>query len=243
MEEPNAHIFLKPRLESSRPVAIPVPEVNASRCTGCGECGKMCQYGAIVVVKETVLTFPALCNGCGGCTLVCPEKAITEVAHEIGVIEEGRAGRLRFTHGVLKVGEARATPIIRELVGSAAGRTVVIDAPPGTSCPVIESVRTADFVLLVTEPTPFGLNDLALAVGMVRELKKPFAVVLNRADAGDGRVLDYCAEERIAVALQIPDSRETAEAYSRGELAAQAIPGYRDQMALLYEHVAQEMYV
>jgi MinD superfamily P-loop ATPase len=241
VEEPNAHIFLKPQLEGLRPVSIPTPEVDAALCTGCGECGEMCQYGAIVVVMKKVLTFPALCNGCGGCMLVCPEKAITEVPREIGVIEEGTAGRMRFTHGVLNVGEARATPIIRELTRNPAGKTVILDAPPGTSCPVVESVRSADYVVLVTEPTPFGLNDLELAVGMVRELEKPFAVVINRADTGDDSVGDYCTEQDIPVPLEIPDSREIAEAYSRGELIAESVQGYGEGLMKLHEFISREL--
>jgi len=202
----------------------------------------MCQYHAIVVVGQNALVFPALCNGCGGCRLVCPGKAIAEVPREIGVIEHGAAGPMQFTQGVLNVGEARAAPIIREMASEATGNSVILDVPPGTSCPAVESVRTADYVLLVTEPTPFGLHDLELAAGMVRELAKPFGVVVNRADAGDGRVQAYCAAEGIPVLLQIPDSRETAEAYSRGELAAVAVYGYATSMEILYRHLLQEVH-
>ena len=241
VEEPNGHIFLKPDIERTRTVGVLTPEVDRELCTGCGKCGEMCRYGAIVVVKKTVLTFPTLCNGCGGCALVCPEDAISETPREIGVIEEGMAGKVRFSHGVLNVGEARAVPIIRELTRSPAGKTVILDAPPGTSCPVVESVRSADYVVLVTEPTPFGLNDLELAVGMVRELEKPFAVVINRADAGDDSVSDYCAEQGIPVPLEISDSREIAEAYSRGELIAEAVPGYSEGLMKLHEFISREL--
>lgn len=241
VEEPNGYIFLKPDIERTRTVGILTPKVDRELCTGCGKCGEICQYGAIVVVKKTVLTFPTLCNGCGGCALVCPEDAITEIPREIGVIEEGMAGKVRFSHGVLNVGEARAVPIIRELTRKPLGKTVIFDAPPGTSCPVVESVRSSDYTVLVTEPTPFGLNDLELAVGMMRELKKPFAVVINRADTGDDRVKDYCAEQGIQVPLEIPDSREIAEAYSRGELIAEAVPGYSEGLMKLHEFISQEL--
>jgi len=241
VEEPNGHIFLKPEIERTRTVGVPTPEVNRELCTGCGECGKMCKYGAIVIVQKTVLTFPTLCNGCGGCALVCPEDAISEIPRDVGIIEEGIAGEVRFSHGILNVGEARATPIIRELTRDPLGKTVIFDAPPGTSCPVVESVRKADFVVLVTEPTPFGLNDLGLAVGMVRELEKPFAVVINRADTGDNSVNDYCAEQGIPVPLEIPDSREIAEAYSRGELITEAVPGYGEGLMKLYEFISREL--
>ncbi len=241
VEEPNGHIFLKPDIERVRTVGVPTPEVDRELCTGCGECGEMCQYGAIAVVKKMVLTFPTLCNGCGGCALVCPEDAITEIPREIGVIEEGMAGKVRFSHGVLNVGEARAVPIIRELTRKPLGKTVIFDAPPGTSCPVVESVRSSDYTVLVTEPTPFGLNDLELAVGMMRELTKPFAVVINRADTGDDRVKDYCAKQGIHVPLEIPDSREIAEAYSRGELIAEAVQGYGEGLMKLHDFIGQEL--
>ena len=182
VEEPNGHIFLKPEITDRKPVGSLIPQVDAEKCTLCGECGEICQYSAIVRVGEKVLVYPELCHGCGGCSLVCPADAITEVSREIGVLETGRAGAIQFAQGLLNVGEAMSPPVIRAVKSTAfQADLTIVDAPPGTSCPVIEAVRGADFVILVTEPTPFGFHDLKLAVEMVRVLKLPFGVVINRA--------------------------------------------------------------
>ena len=225
VEEPNGHIFLAPALEGQRRVTTPVPEVDEGRCDSCGACASACRFSAIVSLPGKVVTFPHLCHGCGGCLRACPRGAIREVPRPTGVVEWGTSGPLRFLAGRLDVGEAMAPPVIRAVLAAAPGdATLVVDAPPGTSCPVIEAVRTADAVVLVTEPTPFGLNDLALAVGMVRELGLPFGVVVNRAGSGDRGVHDYCAAEGIEILLEIPDDLEIARAYSRGELAVRAVP-------------------
>ena len=238
VEEPNGHIFMRPQFEKTESVGVPVPEVNADVCTLCGECGKICQYSAIVCIGKKVLTFPELCHGCGGCSLVCPVDAISERPREVGVMEQGRAGAVGFVHGRLRIGEAMGVPLIRKVKRRLPEQGIaVLDSPPGTSCPVIESVRDADFVLLVTEPTPFGLNDLKLAVDMVRELDLPIGVVINRADVGDDGVQKYCQAEGIDVLLEIPDDRRVAEAYSRGELAVSACPEYRDTFARLFDAV------
>jgi MinD superfamily P-loop ATPase len=238
VEEPNGHIFLKPAITSSASVGVPVPKVDASKCTGCGKCGEICRYSAIVCINKKVLTFPELCHGCGGCTLVCPEDAISEIPREVGVIEEGMADGVGFAHGLLRVGEAMSPPLIREVKRRIpAGGIAIVDAPPGTSCPVIEAVKGADFVLLVTEPTPFGLNDLELAVGMVRELQLPMGVVINRADIGDGRVKEYCARENIELLAEIRDDRRIAEAYSRGEMVVDAVPDLSGRFEKMFEQV------
>jgi MinD superfamily P-loop ATPase len=227
VEEPNGAIFLHPDIEDTRPVCIPVPRLDSSLCDGCGLCGQICQYSAVVCISAKVLLFPELCHGCAGCRLVCPTAAIGESRREIGRLEIGRAGRILFAQGLLNVGEAMSPPVIRELIAqSPESDLTLIDAPPGTSCPVIESVRDADFVLLVTEPTPFGLNDLKLAVEMVRALDLPFAVVVNRFDMGDEQTRSYCRSEGIDIVAEIPDDRRVAEAYSRGELACTACPEY-----------------
>jgi MinD superfamily P-loop ATPase len=225
VEEPNGHIFLNPTIQECQEVSIPVPEVDEARCTLCGACGKVCRYSAIVALPKKILTFPKLCHGCGGCLIACTAGAIREVPRVTGVVEKGVAGDVTFLQGKLNIGEAMAPPVIRAVLGAAPkDRTLVLDAPPGTSCPVIESIKTADVVLLVTEPTPFGLNDLKLAVAMVRELGLPFGVAVNRAGTGDNEVFDYCARERIPVLLEIPNERAIAHAYSRGELAVTALP-------------------
>jgi MinD superfamily P-loop ATPase len=185
-----------------------------------------------------VLLFPELCHGCAGCWLVCPTGAITESYRVTGQLELGESRTIQFVQGLLNIGEAMSPPLIRQ-VKYAAPLTdlLVIDSPPGTSCPVIESMRDADFVLLVTEPTPFGLNDLKLAVEVVRALKLPLGVVINRADVGDNQTLEYCSSQRIDVLAEIPDDRRVAEAYSRGEMACEALPQYRRVFSELLEKI------
>ncbi len=240
VEEPNGHIFLKPAIHESRDVMRPVPEVDGTLCTFCGACGKACRYSAILVLPKEVLTFPKLCHGCGGCSLACPTGAISEVYRATGTIEEGISGQVAFLHGKLNVGEAMAPPVIRVVLENAPkDRTLVLDAPPGTSCPVIESVKSADVVLLVTEPTPFGLNDLRLAVDMLRELGTPFGVAVNRVGTGDNEVFNYCASEGIPVLIKIPDNREIAQAYSRGELAITARPDLKPLFVDLFEKLCE----
>lgn len=217
VEEPNAHIFLKPQLDGSQPAYVPVPQVDQNSCTYCGKCSEVCEYNAIAVLKESVLVFPELCMGCGGCSLLCPEHAISEVRRQIGVIEEGKAGAITFVQGRLNVGEPRSTPLIRELKRHMdEDKIKIIDVPPGTSCPVIESVRGSDVCLLVTEPTPFGLNDLKLAVGLLRKLAIPVGVVVNRSDGKDRNIARYCRSKGIPVLMRIPVDREIAVAYSNG---------------------------
>jgi len=234
VEEPNGHLFLKPEISSSRPIGRLYPAVDEEKCTHCGLCGEICQYSAIICVGEKVLVYPELCHACGGCVLVCAPGAITEVLRESGKLEIGQAGPVRFVHGLLRIGEAMSTHLIHQ-VKQAAPETdlVIIDSPPGTSCPVIESVRDADYVLLVTEPTPFGLNDLKLAVEMVRTMKLPLGVVINRAGSDDSQTAEYCRMQGIEVLATIPDDRRVAEAYSRGVLASEAMPEIRTRMEQL----------
>jgi MinD superfamily P-loop ATPase len=228
VEEPNCHIFMKPDIESSNPVTVSKPEVIKEKCTACGICGEVCEYSAIIVVKDTVLTFPELCHGCGACEMFCPEEAIIEVPREVGIIETGKSNGITFIQGLLNIGELMSPAVISGVKKTAnASDVIILDAPPGTSCPVIEAVKDADFVLLATEPTPFGLNDLELAVGMVRSLQIPFAVAINRCDIGNDDVKSYCQRENIKVVLEIPDDRKIAEAYSRGEMIIHALPEYR----------------
>jgi MinD superfamily P-loop ATPase len=242
VEEPNGAIFLKPEIQEDQPVSAAVPKVDLDKCTGCGKCGQICQYSAIVAMDKTVLTFPELCHGCGGCWLVCPAGAIQEDQREIGRLQSGQAGEVRFVQGLLTVGEARASPLIRAVKAAAPqGDLSIVDCPPGTSCPVVEAVRGSDYVLLVTEPTPFGLNDLKLTVETVRKLELPLGVVINRADAGDRETKDYCQRRRIDVLAEIPDDRRVAEAYSRGEMTCEVIPRYRDLYSRLLNQVEKRI--
>jgi MinD superfamily P-loop ATPase len=228
VEEPNCAIFVKPNLVSRESATIPVPRVDESLCSACGECGRSCRYHAIVSFGTKPLVFPELCHGCGGCTLVCPTGAISEVPRPIGVIEGGGAGRINFQQGRLNVGEAKPVPVIRALKKKVRpDGMVILDCPPGTSCPMISAMRGGDFVVLVTEPTPFGLNDLCLAVETVRALGLPFGVVVNRSDVGDDGVRRYCHQQEIRIVLELPDERRIAEAYSRGVPAVEALPGMR----------------
>jgi len=242
VEEPNCHIFVKPEIRLTCPVTVPVPKVDAEKCTGCGKCGEVCRYSAIVCLKGKVLVFPELCHGCGGCQLFCPVEAISEEGREVGVVEVGRAKGFTFAQGRLRIGEAMSPPLIKA-VKKAANKAdlVIIDAPPGTSCPVIESVRDSDFVMLVTEPTPFGLNDLKLAVEMVRALELTFGVVINRADVGDDKVQLYCSDNGIAILEQIPDDRRIAEAYSRGEMICETLPEYGSLFVQLLSRITEEV--
>lgn len=240
VEEPNGHIFLKPDIRETHNATISVPEVDTELCDGCGKCGQLCQYSAIICLKDTPLVFEQLCHSCGGCTLVCPTDAITETQKPIGFVESGAADSVKFVQGRLNIGDVRSPALIKKVKERAANDgLVIIDAPPGTSCPVIEAIKGADFCLLVTEPTPFGLNDLKLAVGMVRELKLPFAVVINRSDLGDDGVQRYCDEESIEVILEIPDDRRIAEAYSTGSMIIDALPEYRNDFLRLYENISK----
>jgi MinD superfamily P-loop ATPase len=228
VEEPNAHLFLRGGTPAEEIVALPVPEFDESLCDSCGECGRFCAYHAILAFLSKPVLIPEMCHSCGGCALVCPRKAIREVDRRIGVIRETRSENIRLISGSLDVGEAMSPPLIRAVKNRMQeGMPAIIDAPPGTSCPVIAAMRGADFVLLVTEPTPFGLYDLTLAVETVRTLEIPFGVAVNRVGIGDGRVHDYCAREGIEILLEIPDDRRIAEAYSRGELVVDALPEYR----------------
>ena len=240
VEEPNGHLFLRPEIAERSPVMALVPQVIEEACNHCGQCGMICQYSAIVCLGEKVLIYPELCHSCGGCALICPKRAIIETPREIGVVECGHAGPVQFVHGRLNVSEPQSPPVIRAVKASVPDvEWQILDAPPGTSCPVITAVRECDFVVLVTEPTPFGLNDLTLAVGAMRELELPFGVVINRADVGDSRVTEYCAAEGIPVLLELPDDRRVAEAYSRGELAIDAVPETRAAFERLCDRIEE----
>ncbi len=238
VEEPNAHIFLKPEISNKETVSIPVPEVNLAKCNFCGRCQQVCVYNAIIVMKNSVLIFPELCHGCGACSYLCPQKAITEINKPVGIVEKGRSGDIEFIDGKLNVGEMLSPPIIKAAKKHInLAKTVIIDAPPGTSCPVVTTIKNADFVLLVTEPTPFGLNDLILAVEVVKKLNIPFGVVINRSDLGNKKTEDYCQEENIPILMQIPFKKEIAIAYSQGKMIVDAFPEFREDFRKLFEDI------
>ena len=240
VEEPNAHILLKPLLGHKQTVFIPVPKVDEERCTYCGKCAEVCAYHAIAVVGKKVLIFSELCHGCGACSYLCPEDTISEEGREVGVVESGRAGGLEFVHGRLNIGEVAAPRVIGEVKKHInRERLVIIDVPPGTSCPVVMAVKDSDFCLLVTEPTSFGLSDLTLAVDMVRRLGIPCGVVINRDGVGDRGVEEYCLKEAIPILLRIPLDIEIAQLYSRGITLVEGMPGWRESFVRLFDNVKQ----
>jgi MinD superfamily P-loop ATPase len=248
VEEPNGNLFLRAEIETRQEGTIPMPAIDEDRCTLCGDCARACEFNALAVSKERVLLFSDLCHGCGVCSYVCPEPgAITEKPRRLGEIELGRVRRphasdIAFTQAHLDIGALLVTPLIKGVKETANPEsTVILDAPPGTSCPVVETLRGSDYCLLVTEPTPFGLNDLQLAVGMVRELEIRFGVVVNQSDSGNDEVTAYCKQEGIPVLLEIPFSRELAIAYSNGVPIVEQDAGYRARFQRLFQDIQGEV--
>jgi MinD superfamily P-loop ATPase len=242
VEEPDSHIFLKPKIKKIKNATIPIPEIDRTRCDFCGKCADICVYNALAVLKDKVLIFENLCHGCGGCTILCPQKAIKEVNRDIGIVEIGNSSKIEFIHGKLNIGEVMAPPLIRivkEHINT--GKLVIIDAPPGTTCPVIEAIKGSDFCILVTEPTPFGLNDLIMAVEVLRKLNISFGVVINRSNIGDDRVDNYCIEEDIPILLHIPYSKEIAISYSEGIPMVERFPEYKNWFLELYESIVDRI--
>ncbi len=246
VEEPNAALYLYPELVEQETVALLVPVVDTETCTLCGRCAEVCQYHAIAVIGDQVLVFPELCHGCGSCTRQCPAHAISEVPDPIGVLERGHAGPIAFAQGTLNLGKAMGVPVIRQLkrwaiTREASGRPVILDAPPGTSCPVVETLRGADAVLLVTEPTPFGLHDLRLAVQVARdELGLPVGVLVNR-DGGEGvdiGVDAYCAAEALPILERIPLDRAIAEGIAEGRTLVELRPEYAGRLLELWDRMS-----
>ncbi|MDG6242831.1 MAG: ATP-binding protein [Methanolobus sp.] len=244
VEEPNCNLFLGYDLEKQEDVEIMVPELDSGKCTLCGRCADLCQYNAIAKLPRSIRLFPKLCHGCGGCTLICPEKAIIEKRRSIGLIEKGTNENcsIELFQGTLDIGEPMASPVIRQLQAHIDESTVaIIDSPPGTACSVIASVAGMDYCVLVTEPTPFGLNDLVLAVEVVRQMNIPFGVVINRNGLGDGRIEDYCRTESIPVLMRIPFDRDIAVLYSKGIPFVEAMPIWKENFRELYKHISKSV--
>jgi MinD superfamily P-loop ATPase len=245
VEAPNAHLFLHPAFEWQEEVGILIPQVDESRCTFCGRCTEVCQFHAIAVIGRKTLVFPELCHGCGSCALNCSERAIGEKLDVMGVLEAGPTpSGVTFARGMMNVGEPMAVPIIRQLKqwrSAAVGQTVILDAPPGTSCPVVEAVRGADFALLVTEPTPFGLHDLRLMVELVHELDIPAGVVINRDGIGNAEVDRFCAGAGLPVLMRIPFERVIASGIAQGRTLVEICPEYGAQFRKMFAQIVSQL--
>ena len=240
VEEPNAHILLHPEIYETKPVYHKIPAISEDLCDYCGKCSKFCTYNALFVSPETIMVFPELCHSCGGCSLVCPKHAIDEVEHQIGSIKKGLVKGIDLVYGELNVGESMAVPVIREVKKQIQNdKTVLIDAPPGTACPVVASVYESDYCILVTEPTPFGLHDLKITVEVLRELGIPIGVVINCAGIGDKKVYGHCKEENIPILLEIPYNRRIAELYSRGVPFVEEMPGWKKKFRQLFDDIVE----
>lgn len=238
VEEPNAHLFLKPKIERTEQVTTPVPLVDESKCTFCKKCSDICRFNAITVISTKVLVFQELCHSCGGCMIVCPEDAISETSRELGTVEYGHRDAINFIHGRLRVGEAMSPPLIKKVrEATAPDQLTIIDAPPGTSCPVIAAMNGTDFVLMVTEPTPFGLHDLQLAVEAVKLLGIPAGLVINRCDIGDRKVYEYAERMKLPILLEIPFDRKIAEIYSCGKIVVEEMPEWAEKFRELYRDI------
>lgn len=244
VEAPNGALFLRPVIDVTEPVTRPVPVVDESVCDHCGDCSAFCRFHALATTARRVLVFPEICHGCGGCALVCPRGAISETPRSIGQIAEGSTGAIRFTQGLLNAAETATVHLIRAVRRrESAAEVVIVDSAPGTSCPVVAAVEGADWVVLVTEPTPFGLNDLGLAVEMTRSLGLRTGVVINRDGLGDDRIDRFCASAGIPIIGRIADDRRVAEAYSRGDLALSSLPSFRAEMEAIAGYLAAEVLV
>jgi len=243
VEEPNSHIFLNPVIEETKSAQTLVPTVNYELCDYCGKCAPACEYNALVVVpQKEVMVFPELCHGCGLCSLVCPQDAISEEPRKIGVIKKGWSGdgKIELVYGVLNIGEVMATPLIDQVKEELdPAKTVIIDVPPGTACPVIAAVQNTDYCILVTEPTPFGLYDLKLAIAVLRVLKLPFGVVINKAGIGDRTVYEYCAKEGIPILLEIPHDKRIARYYSEGVPFVNEMPEWEERFAGMIKKIEE----
>lgn len=238
VEEPNSHLFLNPEILDKETVSVPVPKIDEKKCNYCKKCAEICRFNAIAVLKNTILTFPELCHSCGGCVIICPEKAISETGRELGLIQRGRAGKIDFVYGSLRIGEAMSPPLIEKVKSYIHPDKInIIDAPPGTSCPVITAIKNVDFVLMVTEPTPFGLHDLKLAVEAVKLLNIPCGLVINRSDLGDNKVKEYALQNKLPILMEIPFERRIAQIYSNGGLIVEEMPEWKPKFLELYRQI------
>ncbi|MCF6249113.1 MAG: ATP-binding protein [Desulfobacula sp.] len=235
VEEPNAHLFLNPVIEKKETVNAPVPGIDLSKCSFCRKCMDICRFGAIAVLKKDVMVFDNLCHSCGGCFEVCSENAVVEKEQSLGWIEHGSVNQISFIHGRMDIGQVMVPPIIKKVRSfTDPDQITIIDAPPGTSCPVIAAMNKADFVILVTEPTPFGLHDLKLAFEAVKLLDIPCGLVINRAGVGNDDVNTYAKKEDLPILMEIPFDKRIAQIYSNGQMIADTLPGYKEKFQALF---------
>ena len=240
VEAPNGAIFLKPSISTTTDVTILIPEVDDSKCISCGLCSEICRYGAISFAGKKVEIFPNLCHSCGGCYLVCPTNAISENEMRVGQIEYGKAYGFDFYQGKLDIGKREAVRIIDELNNILTEKDSIIfaDASPGTTCPVVSACRNADFVLAVTDPTPFGISDLKLTLDMIKRLSIPLGIFINRSDIGDLYRLESLTRSRnIPILGKLNYSREIAENYSSGKLLTQISSDIEDLFIQLFDRL------
>ena len=242
VEEPNAYLFLQPKQNGTQPVYTTIPKIELELCDYCGECAKFCKYNALFTLKDQILVFPELCHSCGGCIIVCPKKAISEEKHKIGTLNFGSTDNLNLVYGELEVGKPMAVPIIKAVKKQIdPSMNVILDSPPGTSCPFVETVRDSDFCILVTEPTPFGLHDLKIAIEVLKKIGVPFGVVVNRAGIGDKKLYQYCKDQKIHVLLEIPYQRKIAELYSKGIPFSMEMPEWKTKFQALFTDIKRRV--
>jgi len=242
VEEPNANIFLKAKIDHSEDVKVSYPEIDKTKCDFCGKCSDFCAYNALAVVESNVFVFPELCHSCGGCDLVCPKDAVNWNNRVVGKVENGRVKDIDFYQGILNVGEMQAIPVIKALKSKInKSKNVIIDSPPGTSCPVIESVSGSDYCILVTEPTPFGFHDLKLAIEVIRHINIPFGVIINRDGIGDSKVDFYCKKENIPILLKIPERKKIAHLYSNGIALVNDNYEWHEMFGLVFNKIQEEV--
>ena len=239
VEEPNVHLFFTMASNIKNSVYTEYPHIDMRKCNLCGECGDFCNFNAILPAKNRVLVFKEACHACGGCAIVCPKGAITYRKREIGVIEQGISNKgVKIKSGVLNVGELSGVKIIEALLDSInTNEDAIIDSPPGTSCATVAAVESADYALIVSEPTPFGVSDMKMVVEMLRKLRIPFSLVINKAGLGNDEIYQYAAEENIKIIGEIPFSREAAKNYSAGELISETIPEIKAHFNAIIEHL------
>ena len=241
VEEPNGHIFLQPKFNYQEVVEVIIPELNEDNCSTCGKCRDICNFNAIVQFGTNVMIFPEMCHSCLGCFLVCDDDALFYGKRQVDVLESGMAGDVEFVHGTVRIGEAMGVPLLQAVKKKAdPAKLTIIDAPPGTSCPFVETIADVDFVILVTEPTPFGLYDLKIAVEVLQKLNIPCGIIINRSNLGDDKVHKFCAEQLLPLLLEIPFQRKIAEGYARGQNIIQTVPQLKESMRALLDRLVAE---